>query len=179
MKTTFYTLWLSIKLYMKAKIAFLPLTVATHIQGRFRITWILKILYSYLQYLRIVRIHISLWYTESLQDNLCFLFSHPVLVPPLSMELMTMFPSKVSFIFLVIFSMVLGQTLLHKREKVPGQKYLVKMGQKTEDKNFLVETEDYYSSVEDSASYKGIFLFIFSMMQIPLDIYWTASKVNI
>ena len=35
------------------------------------------------------------------------------------------------------------------------------MGQKTEDKNFLVKTEDYYSSVEDSASYKGIFLFIF------------------
>ena len=90
-----------------------------------------------------------------------------------------MFPSNVRFIFLVIFSMVLGQTLEHKREKVPGQKYLVKMGQKTEDKNFLVETEDYYSSVEDSASYKGIFLFIFSMMQIPLDIYWTASKVNI
>ena len=89
-----------------------------------------------------------------------------------------MFPSKVSFIFLVICSMVFGQTLEQKREKVSGQKYLVKMGQTPEDKKFLVETEDYYDSVEDSASYKGIFLFIFSMMQIPLDIYWTTSKVN-
>ena len=84
-----------------------------------------------------------------------------------------------SFIFLVAFLIVLGQgRRVHKTEKVPGQKYLVKMGQKPVDKNFLVDTEDYYSSVEDSASYKGAFHLIFLMMQISLNIYWTASKVN-
>ena len=42
------------------------------------------------------------------------------------------------------------------------------MGQKPVDKNFLVDTEDYYGSIENSESYKGVFHLI--IMQIPLDI---------